>query len=130
MRYLSLVLFLVIVMLPLALGQTTLDRALEAQLKRVFPAATAFSTKQTRPLPHFVGVLVTEHREPYGYFSVDLPEFALQFKGKDIRDPFKVGTDVAAVSRATISINSSSRAIRNGGRRLARALLTPSGTSK
>ena len=54
MRYLSLVLFLVIVMLPLALGQTTLDRALEAQLKRVFPAATAFSTKQTRPLPHFV----------------------------------------------------------------------------
>src|SRR5437764_419239 len=48
MRYLSLVLVLVIVMLPLALGQTTLDRALEAQLKRVFPAATAFSTKQTR----------------------------------------------------------------------------------
>ena len=175
MRYLSLVLVLVIVMLPLALGQTTLDRALEAQLKRVFPAATAFSTKQTRPLPHFVaytgspgsptiagyvfwtteleplergydgpikmlvgldttahltGVLVTEHREPYGYFSVDLPEFALQFKSKDIRDPFKVGTDVAAVSRATISITSSSRAIRNGGRRLARALLTPSGTTK
>ena len=54
MRYLSLVLVLVIVMLPLALGQTTLDRALEAQLKRVFPAATAFSAKQTRPLPHFV----------------------------------------------------------------------------
>ena len=53
MRYLSLVLFLVIVMLLLALGQT-LDRALEAQLKRVFPAATAFSAKQTRPLPHFV----------------------------------------------------------------------------
>src|SRR5438876_12181345 len=79
---------------------------------------------------HLTGVLVTEHREPYGYFSVDLPEFALQFKGKDIRDPFKVGTDVAAVSRATISINSSSRAIRNGARRLARALLTPSGTSK
>src|SRR5437867_8856820 len=79
---------------------------------------------------HLTGVLVTEHREPYGYFSVDLPEFALQFKSKDIRDPFKVGTDVAAVSRATISINSSSRAIRNGARRLARALLTPSGTSK
>src|SRR5213593_2091022 len=174
MRYVSLVLLVVIVMLPLALGQTTPERALEGQLKRVFPAATTFSTKQTRPLPHFVaytrspdspmiagyvfwtteleplergydgpikmlvgldttahltGVLVTEHREPYGYFSVDLPEFALQFKGKDIRDPFKVGTD-AAVSRATISINSSSRAIRNGARRLPRALLTPSGTSK
>ena len=175
MRYLALLLLLTVAMLPFALGQTTLDRALEAQLKRVFPAAAAFSPKQTRPLPHFVaytgnagsqtiagyvfwtteleplergydgpikmlvgldttahltGILVTEHHEPYGYFSVELPEFALQFKSKDIRDPFKVGSDVAAVSRATISINSSSRAIRNGARRLARALLTPPGTAK
>src|SRR6266446_2355782 len=76
------------------------------------------------------GILVTEHHEPYGYFSVELPEFALQFKGKDIRDPFKVGADVAAVSRASISINSSSRAIRNSARRIARALLTPPGTAK
>ena len=174
MRYLALLLLVTIVMLPFALGQTTLDRALEAQLKRVFPNASAFSPKQTRPLPHFIaytgspgsqtiagyifwtteleplergydgpikmlvgldstahltGILVTEHHEPYGYFSVELPEFAQQFKGKDIRDPFKVGTDVAAVSRATISINSSSRAIRNGSRRLARALLTPPGTA-
>jgi hypothetical protein len=76
------------------------------------------------------GVLVTEHHEPYGYFSVETPEFAQQFRGKDIRDPFKVGADVAAVSRASISINSSSRSIRNGARRLARALLTPPGTAK
>lgn len=79
---------------------------------------------------HLTGVLVTENHEPYGYFSVDLPEFAQQFKGKDIRDPFKVGSDVAAVSRASISINSSSRAIRNGARRVARALLTPPGNGK
>src|SRR5262249_61652573 len=79
---------------------------------------------------HLTEILVTEHHEPYGYFSVDLPEFAQQFKGKDIRDPFKVGSDVAAVSRASISINSSSRAIRNGARRVARALLTPPGASK
>ncbi len=139
MRYLSLVLLVVIVMLPLALGQTTPERALEGQLKRVFPELEPLERGYDGPIKmlvgldttaHLTGVLVTEHREPYGYFSVDLPEFALQFKGKDIRDPFKVGTDVAAVSRATISINSSSRAIRNGARRLARALLTPSGTSK
>ena len=55
---------------------------------------------------------------------------SVQFKGKDIRDPFKVGADVAAVSRASISINSSSRAIRNSARRIARALLTPPGTAK
>jgi len=76
------------------------------------------------------GVLVTEHHEPYGYFSVEPPQFAQQFKGKDIRDPFKVGADVDAVSRASITINSSSRAIRNGARRIARALLTPPGASK
>src|SRR5437868_8946565 len=35
-------------------------------------------------------------------------------------------SDVAAVSRASISINSSSRAIRNGARRIARAMLTRS----
>jgi transcriptional regulator of nitric oxide reductase len=156
-------------------GQQILGRALEAQLRKVFPTATAFSPKQTKPLPHYIaytgnpnaqtvagyafwtteleplergydgpikilvgmdtnakltGVLVTENHEPYGYFSVDLPVFALQFKGKDIRDPFKVGADVAAVSRASISVNSSSRAIRNGARRVARALLTPEGTAK
>ncbi len=49
------------------------------------------------------GVIVTEHHEPYGYFSVEPPEFAAQFKGKNVRDPFKVGADVDAVARATIS---------------------------
>jgi len=175
MRNVGLLLLIAVVLLPFAAGQTALDRTLEAQLKKVFPNATAFSPKRAKPLPHFIaytgnansqtvagyvfwtteleplergydgpikmlvgmdtnarltGVLVTEHHEPYGYFSVELPEFALQFRGKDIRDPFKVGADVAAVSRASISINSSSRAIRNGARRVARALLTPPGTGK
>src|SRR4029078_4968471 len=71
------------------------------------------------------GVIITEHHEPYGYFSVEPPEFAAQFKGKNIRDPFKVGADVDAVARATITITSSSRAIRNASRRIARAYLTP-----
>jgi len=158
-----------IAMLPFGIGQGILDRALDDQLKKVFPSATAFS-KQTSPIPHFIaytgapgfrivagyvfwttelepldrgydgpikmlvgldlngkltGVLVTEHHEPYGYFSVEPPRFAQQFKGKDIRDPFKVGADVDAVSRASITINSSTRAIRKSARRIARALLTP-----
>jgi transcriptional regulator of nitric oxide reductase len=151
------------------LGQAALDPGLEGQLRKVFPAATAFSTKQAGPPPHFIaytgaanarttagyafwtteleplergydgpikmlvgvdkngiltGVLVVEHHEPYGSFSVERPEFARQFKGKDIRDPFKVGGDVDAVSRASITISSATRAIRNGARRIARALLT------
>ena len=71
------------------------------------------------------GVIVTEHREPYGYFSVELPEFAEQFEHKDIRDRFRVGDDVDAISRATITVTSASRAVRNSSRRVARAYLTP-----
>jgi transcriptional regulator of nitric oxide reductase len=172
---LVLLIAIAVVTLPFAIGQSTLDPALEAQLRQVFPRATAFSTKQSGPPRHFIaytgapssrtvagyvfwttelepleraydgpikilvgvdtnakltGVLVTEHREPYGYFSVDLPEFAEQFIGKDIRDPFRVRGDVDGVSRATISITSSSRAIRNGARRVARALMTPPGAGR
>ena len=160
------------IVLPFAGLQSTPETALQNQLKRAFPSATSFSTKQPGPPPHFVaytgdksiagyvfwtteveplergydgpikmlvgvdtkgiltGVLVVEHREPYGYFSVDLPRFPAQFKSKDIRDPFKLGADVDAVSGATITINSSSRAIRNGARRIARAFITPPGTTK
>jgi transcriptional regulator of nitric oxide reductase len=75
------------------------------------------------------GIIVTENREPYGYFSVDLPEFAAQFKDKNIRDAFKVGVDVDAISRATISVTSASRAIRNSSRKVARAYLTPAGSA-
>jgi transcriptional regulator of nitric oxide reductase len=71
------------------------------------------------------GVIVVENHEPYGNFSVEPPQFALQFKGKDIRDPFKVGRDVDAVSRASITIESATRAIRNSARRVARELLPP-----
>jgi transcriptional regulator of nitric oxide reductase len=71
------------------------------------------------------GVIVTDHREPYGYFSVDLPDWPKQFEGKSIRDAFKVGADVDAISRATITVTSASRAIRNASRKIARAHLAP-----
>ena len=71
------------------------------------------------------GIIVTDHREPYGYFSVDLPEFAQQFEQKNIRDGFRYGEDVDAITRATISVQSASRAVRNSSRRIARAYLVP-----
>jgi transcriptional regulator of nitric oxide reductase len=74
------------------------------------------------------GVIVVEHKEPYGNFSIEPPAFAAQFKNKNIRDPFRVGDDIDAVSTATLSITSATRAIRNGARRLARQLLTPEGS--
>jgi NosR/NirI family nitrous oxide reductase transcriptional regulator len=72
-----------------------------------------------------VGIIVAAHNEPYGDFSVDRPEFAAQFNGKSIRDPFRVGADVDAVSRATITVTSAARAIRISARRMATQLLAP-----
>ena len=71
------------------------------------------------------GVIVSDHHEPYGYFSVDTPEFATQFKGKSVRDEFRVGKDVQAISRATLTVTSATRAIRNSSRRIATALIPP-----
>ena len=143
-----------------------------AELKRLFPAAAAFSPLEGDPL-HFkayavspktnpsappiglafwttdlvpqehgyhgpihilvgmdmtgvlTGVAVTYDSEPYGYFSVQPPKFAAQFKGKSIRDPFRVGDDVDAVSRASISIGSATRAIRDSSRMIAKKFLPP-----
>ena len=69
------------------------------------------------------GAIVDYDSEPYGYFSVEPPKFAAQFKGKSIKDGFVVGRDVDAVSRASISINSATRAIRDSARIMAQKYL-------
>lgn len=71
------------------------------------------------------GAIVDYDSEPYGYFSVQPPEFGAQFVRKSVRAPFKVGDDVHAVSRATISITSATRAIRDSARMMAKAFLNP-----
>jgi NosR/NirI family nitrous oxide reductase transcriptional regulator len=71
------------------------------------------------------GLVVVEQHEPFGSFSVAPPKFAAQFKGKSIRDPFKLGQDVDAVATATITMTSATRAIKNAARRMARQYLTP-----
>ena len=76
------------------------------------------------PQAKLTGIVIAEHKEPYGDFSIDTPQFAAQFKGKDVRDPFKLGEDVDAVSRATITMSSAVRTIRNSARRMARQFLT------
>jgi NosR/NirI family nitrous oxide reductase transcriptional regulator len=163
MRHLLSVAFAIVAVAVLT-AQAPIDAKVEANLKRLFPAATSFSPKGGDP-PHFKafngqslvglafwttelqpleraydgpikilvgmdtkgvlsGVIVVEHHEPYGNFSVDTAGFAAQFRGKNIRDAFKVGMDVDAISRATISVTSASRSIRNSARLAARQLLT------
>lgn len=67
-----------------------------------------------------VGIKVLDHTEPYGYFSIDLPSFSDQFKGKSILDSFSIGRDIDAISRATITVTSATRAIKNSARRIAK----------
>ena len=66
------------------------------------------------------GVRVIAHREPYGYFSIDPPEFAAQFVGKSVLERFRVGDDVDGVTTATITVSSATRVIRKAARRVAR----------
>ena len=70
-------------------------------------------------------IIVVHHNEPYGYFSVDPPEFAAQFVRKSIRERFRVGDDIDAISTATMTVTSTTRAVRNGARRIARRFLSP-----
>lgn len=71
------------------------------------------------------GVVLDYNSEPYGYFSIDPPQFVAQFKNKSIRDPFRVGGDIAAVSRASITINGAARALRDASRIMAKTFLSP-----
>ncbi len=75
------------------------------------------------PGGRLIGVQVVHHDEPFGYFSIDLPGFTPQFAGKSILEPLEVGGDIDAVSRATITMEAATRAIRQGARRLARDFL-------
>ena len=75
------------------------------------------------PGGRLIGVRVVHHYEPFGYFSIDLPGFAPQFAGKSILEPLEVGGDIDAVSRATITMEAATRAIRQGARQLARDFL-------
>ena len=68
-------------------------------------------------------VSIVYHNEPFGYFSIDVPKFVEQFRGKSVLDRLTVGDDIDAVSRATITNNSAVRAIRDSARRMAREFL-------
>jgi transcriptional regulator of nitric oxide reductase len=72
-----------------------------------------------------LGAVTAYTTDPYGYFSVIPPEFAEQFKGKSIRAPFRVGEDIHAVSRATLSVTSATRAVRDSARAMAKLFLNP-----
>ena len=68
-------------------------------------------------------IVVVEHKEPYGYRSVDQQRFADQFINKNIQDAFKLRADVNAVSGATATVSSATRSIRDTAKRIAEAYL-------
>ncbi len=65
-----------------------------------------------------------DHYEPFGYFSIDPPEFIDQFEGKSILDPFEEGRDIDTVTRATITIEGAARVIKKAARKIARQYLS------
>ena len=77
----------------------------------------------TTPAGVLTGVAIDYHAEPFGYFSIDLPEYVAQFAGKSVMEPMEVGRDIDAVARATITVESATRAIRQGARQLMRQYL-------
>ena len=66
------------------------------------------------------GVKAVEHYEPYGYRSIDLDSYRVQFTNKTVLDPFKVGEDIDAVTGATITVRGATGAIKVSARRMAR----------
>lgn len=70
-------------------------------------------------------IIVVEHHEPYGWFSIDPPKFAAQFKNKSIRDPIRLRRDIDAVSGATHTMTCASRSVRTAARDVAKQLLKP-----
>jgi transcriptional regulator of nitric oxide reductase len=68
-------------------------------------------------------IVVVEHKEPYGYRSIDQQRFADQFINKNISDAFRLRADVNAVSGATASVGSATRSIRDTAKRIAEAYL-------
>lgn len=65
-------------------------------------------------------VMIVDHYEPFGYFSIDAPEFVEQFEGKSILERFEVGRDIDAVTSATMSVEGTARVIRKSSRRIVR----------
>lgn len=76
------------------------------------------------------GVVLDYDSEPYGYFSIQPPEFVAQFKGKSIRDPFRIGQDIDAVARASITMEAAARVLRESSRTMARQFLNPAAVKK
>ena len=72
-----------------------------------------------------IGAITDYASDPYAYFSVEPPAFAAQFKGKSIREPFRVGEDIHAVTRATMTVTSATRAVRDSARAMAKLFLNP-----
>ena len=70
------------------------------------------------------GIRLIKHREPWGPMSIERRNYAPQFVGKSILDPFEVGRDINAVTRVTITLDGAARAIRKSARQIARQHLS------
>src|ERR1043166_3364353 len=74
-----------VIMLPCAAGQAIVDSTLQNQLKRAFPSATSFSTKQPGPPPHFIaytGDGATKKIAGYVFWTTELEPLERGYDGR------------------------------------------------
>jgi Na+-translocating ferredoxin:NAD+ oxidoreductase RnfG subunit len=66
------------------------------------------------------GIRILEHKESESYVRYMLtPGYLKQFLGKKINDPFEAGSDIDAISRATVSVNALAATVRDSSREVA-----------
>lgn len=70
------------------------------------------------------GIKILEHNETKNYVHyMESPEYLRRFLGKRVRDPFEIGRDIDAISRATVSVEALAKTIKESSRIIgARAL--------
>lgn len=71
---------------------------------------------------NITGIKILEHTETPSYVRT-LPQFIAQFKGKSALDSFKLGYDIDAITRATITSEAIARSVRKSITTVARAKL-------
>lgn len=70
------------------------------------------------------GIEVLSHTETPSYvYALSEPWFKEQFKGKDIRDKLRIGDDLDGITRATITSEAVSRAVKKSAAKIATSIL-------
>jgi hypothetical protein len=93
------------VILPFSSPQTTAASALQGQLKKVFPAATSFSSKQAGPPPHFIAYTGEGNSKTIAGYAFWTTELEPLERGYDGPIKMLVGMDTKGILTGVLVLN-------------------------